>query len=327
MILEVGTDRDYSTIAEAVNAVPYREEAVIRITEGVYREKIFIDKRKITLEGAGIGKTVITWGDGAFEDMPDGTKRGTFRSYTVFAGGERVTLKDLTIENTAGPGEHAGQALALYADAERVQAENVELISYQDTLFCAPLPRQERQARGFFGPRAHTPRSLTTQYYRGCRIRGDVDFIFGGADALFEDCRIVIAGRTEGEQISPGGYITAPCECPGKIGLVFVNCTVTAEEPVPAGSVFLGRPWRAEGKTAFLHCTFDDCIHPRRYSGWGEIEKDEPDATLAEYDSRGTDGTPQGMEERNPWVKVLTAEEAARYEAGVQELKNLITES
>ncbi len=325
MTLEVGPDKDYSTIMEAVQAIPYREEGVIRITEGVYREKIFLDKRKITLEGAGMGKTVISWGDGAYEDMPDGTKRGTFRSYTMFVGGEEVVLRDMTIENTAGPGEQAGQALALYADAERVCAENVELTSCQDTLFCAPLPRTERQPRGFFGPRAHLARTLTTQYYRGCRIRGDVDFIFGGADAVFEDCQIVIAGRDGGEPREIAGFITAPCECPGETGLVFTGCSVTAEASVRPGSVFLGRPWRPEGRTVFLHCTFDDCIHPRRYSGWGEIDKDESASFLGEYDSLGTDGSPADLTGRNPWVRVLTDDEAAKIKEQIQRIKADLT--
>ncbi len=324
MILEVGKERDYSTITEAVQAVPYREEALIRIEEGVYHEKIFLEKKKITLEGAGIGKTVISWGDGAADDMPDGTKRGTFRSYTLFAGGEEVTIRDLTIENTAGPGEIAGQALALYADAEQMHVENTELVSFQDTLFCAPLPRTERQARGFFGPRAHSPRQATRQYYRNCRIRGDVDFIFGGADALFENCRIVIAGRAPGNELHPAGYVTAPCECPGEMGFVFIECVISAEESVKEGTAFLGRPWRPEGKTAFLHCVFDRSIHPRRYSGWGEVEKEEPDAFLAEYDSRWTDGNPVPMSERNPWVRILTGGEADQLEEKAKSLREQI---
>ena len=37
-------------------------------------------------------------------DMGDGMKRGTFRTYTVFVDTHDVIVKNLTIENSAGPG-------------------------------------------------------------------------------------------------------------------------------------------------------------------------------------------------------------------------------
>ena len=37
-------DEDYTSIQEALNAVPYDTEAEIIISEGIYKEKIFSDK-------------------------------------------------------------------------------------------------------------------------------------------------------------------------------------------------------------------------------------------------------------------------------------------
>jgi pectinesterase len=91
-----------------------------------------------------------------------------------------------------------GQAVAVYADADVCLFENVEMNGCQDTLFCAPLPRAERQKNGFMGPRVMTERRLTRQYYKNCIITGDVDFIFGGADAVFDDCRILCNDRMHG---------------------------------------------------------------------------------------------------------------------------------
>jgi pectinesterase len=45
--------------------------------------------------------------------MPDGEKRGTFRSYTVFIGVDDVTAEHLTFVNSAGDGRVVGQALAV----------------------------------------------------------------------------------------------------------------------------------------------------------------------------------------------------------------------
>ena len=37
-------------------------------------------------------------------------------SYTAFFSGEKLWVEDMTIENDAGPGAKAGQAIAAYVD-------------------------------------------------------------------------------------------------------------------------------------------------------------------------------------------------------------------
>ena len=59
------------------------------------------------------------------------------------------------------------------------------------------------------------------QYYKFCTIRGNIDFIFGGAYAGFDTCRLV-----PWHHISSICYITAPSTPAGKPGYLFVNCTV-----------------------------------------------------------------------------------------------------
>lgn len=312
---------DYSVIQEAIDAVPYDESAVIEIGPGVYREKIFCEKKDITLIGAGMAETVIDYDDYANEVMPDGSKRGTFRSYTVFFGGRKVTVRDMSIENSAGDGRVVGQAVAVYADADVCLFENVKMTGCQDTLFCAPLPVAARQQGGFMGPRMMTERRLTKQYYKNCEIVGDVDFIFGGADAVFDDCVITCNDRMFGRSRSAGsataaagasgvdkdqidvseriinGYITAACGLKDNLGFVFRNCTITGASGCEKGSVFLGRPWREEARTVFLNCTMDDSIAPERFSGWGGITKDEPDTFYGEFGTRIAAGI--GAEDSN----------------------------
>ena len=83
--------------------------------------------------------------------------------------------------------------------------ENVKMTGCQDTLFCAPLPVSARQQNGFMGPRMMTERRLTRQYYKNCEITGDVDFIFGGADAVFDDCFITCNDRMYGRSAAGSG--------------------------------------------------------------------------------------------------------------------------
>lgn len=319
---------DYSVIQEAIDAVPYDESAVIEIGAGVYREKIFCEKKDITLVGAGMAETVIDYDDYANEDMPDGSKRGTFRTYTAFFGGKKVTVRDMTIRNSAGDGRVVGQAVAVYADADVCRFENVKMTGCQDTLFCAPLPVAARQQNGFMGPRMMTERRLTKQYYKNCEIVGDVDFIFGGADAVFDDCVITCNDRMFGRSsagVSGGssgasagsaatvsgasgvdkdqidvseriinGYITAACGLKDNLGFVFRNCSITGASGCERGSVFLGRPWREEARAVFLNCTMDDSIAPERFSGWGGITKDEPNTFYGEFGTRIASGTGAG---------------------------------
>ena len=48
---------DFASIAEAVLAVPYEEEALVQVGPGLYREKLVCEKRCITLRGAGADRT------------------------------------------------------------------------------------------------------------------------------------------------------------------------------------------------------------------------------------------------------------------------------
>ena len=230
---------DFASVSEAVLAVPYACAAEIRIGPGVYREKLVCEKQDITLIGAGMEITRIVWGDGGRLPNPDGRPTHTFRSYTAFFRGIELRVRDLTIENDAGPGAKVGQAVAAYVDCSHTLFENVRLLSNQDTLFCAPLPEKEREKDGFLGPGRFAPRRPTAQYYRHCEIAGDIDFIFGGADALFEQCTI----RTVNNHL-PASYVTAPCFWAGHGGPpVKLPCWTAVWEPTSRRRAF--RPGRA----------------------------------------------------------------------------------
>ena len=107
---------DFASIAEAVLAVPYEEEALVQVGPGLYREKLICEKRCITLRGAGADRTRLVWGDGGKLPHKDGRPTHTFRSYTAFFSGGTLCVEDMTIENDAGPGAQAGQAVAAYVD-------------------------------------------------------------------------------------------------------------------------------------------------------------------------------------------------------------------
>ena len=288
---------DFTTLQEAVLAVPYAQEAEILIGPGVFREKLVCEKQTITLRGAGAARTRIVWADGGKLPHPDGRPTHTFRSYTAFFSGERLTVEDLTIENAAGPGRIAGQAIAAYVDSARAVFRRVKLRGNQDTLFCAPLPEKEREKDGFLGPRGLAPRRPSAQYYADCEIAGDIDFIFGGADALFERCTL----RTVDNGL-PHSYVTAPSGPAEGLGFVFWDCDFVSD--CPAGTIYLGRPWRPTGKTAVLSSRLGAHIAPEGFSPWN----DRSDIGLACFAESGSSGP--GAAARAAWVRALDAEAA-----------------
>ena len=310
-----GAAGPFQTIQEAIDSVPSGRSGpvTIRVPAGFFHERISITKPDIILEGAGADKTVISGNLGAFEILEDGLKRGTFRTQTVFVHADNVTIRNLTIENTAGPGRIAGQAIALYADGDRLTFKNLRLLGNQDTLFTGPLPEKEMEKGGFRGPLEFAPRIPGRHHYVNCYIEGNIDFIFGGAMAFFDNCEIFCRdpepGSRENRTVS---YITAASTPEGqKYGYVFRYCRLTSD--APPGSCYLGRPWREHARTVFLCCEMGAHISPEGWHDWGKKSARDT-VCYAEYNSSGP-GAPENR--RVPWSRILTEEEASVFLAYV----------
>ena len=287
------------------------------IGAGTYREQLLIDRPKVTMIGEPVvadqtPRTVLVYGLGAFEIMPDGEKRGTFRTSSVRIDAPDFTARDIVFQNDAGFGHTVGQALALYVDADRCYFEHCHFLGSQDTLFTAPLPLKEAKPGGFRGPGEYKPRVLGRHFYRNCFIQGDVDFIFGSATAWFETCAIF--SKMPGDRKPPEspddqqiyGYVTAASTYEDvKYGYVFHRCKLTSD--CPPHTVYLGRPWREYAKTVFLECELGEHIHPL---GWADWNKDHSHFFYAEYASTGAGADPAG---RADFSHQLTVEQAAEY--------------
>ena len=235
----------YSTISEAINAIPYNTKARIIVGEGIYEEQLFSDKANLELVAEEGKSVVVKQSLSARTILSDGRKRGTFRSYTAFFSGKMLTIEGITFINEAGNAEEAGQAIALYLDVTSSKLKNVKLVSSQDTLFLAPLPKQEREIRGFYGPRCFTRRTKNKVIVEDSYIEGSVDFIFGGATAEFNNCQIVSNGS---------GYVTAPSTDKDSPGFTFHHCSFFVKDK--AAKVYLMRPWRKYAFVTFLDCNF-----------------------------------------------------------------------
>lgn len=304
---------DYTSVQEAVNAVNVASQqhnwTEIRIRPGVYREKLEILKPRIRLVGEDAESTVIVYGDYARMTFPDGEPYNTFHSYSVLIGADDFEAVKLTFANDSGSGDVVGQALAVYVDGDRSVFRHCRFAGSQDTIFTGPLPLAPVERANFGGPRDTFPRRDTRQYYEDCFISGDVDFIFGSATAVFQNCEIFSTKRENASEGDVHGYVTA-ASTPEEVayGYVFHNCRLTSD--APEHSVYLGRPWRDYAKTVLLNCWLGAHIKPEGWHHW----KPEREATVqyAEYGSTGPGAA--GSDARVNWSRILTEQEAEQYE-------------
>lgn len=297
---------DYATIGEAIIAAKAYEGTplTIKINKGTYKERLEITQDKITLLGEDKEHTIITYDRYALFLMENGEKRGTFRTQTVFIDASDFTAQNLTFANTAGFGPKIGQALALYVDGDRMSFINCRILGGQDTLFTAPLPPIAVEKNGFRGPKEFAPRLMGRHYYKDCFLCGDVDFIFGGATAYFEGCEIF--SNNIGKDIN--GYVTAASTPEGETyGYVFNQCRFTSN--CPPNSVYLGRPWRDFAKVVILNSEIGAHILPQGWHDWGKVHAQET-VFYAEYKNIGKGAN---TDQRVPWAKVLSDEEALNY--------------
>lgn len=270
---------DYLTLKEAITAAG-NDGTTIFIKKGTYREKVDITKKNVTLIGQSAESVIFVWnGSGAID--------GTSESYTIRVNGENFYAENITFYNNYGVGS---QAVALSVKSDKAAFKNCRLLSFQDTHY------------------VHS--STARQYYKDCFIEGGTDFIFGGALAVFDDCKI--------NCMKGGYYITAPSDNTYDYGLVFRNCEITANEDVPASNGYLGRPWKDNGKTVWLNCKMGSHIKSEGWSRWttdpNNADYDNAETGYyAEYKSMDLTGTLLDVSARASWGKQLTDDEATDY--------------
>nr|KYP67841.1 putative pectinesterase/pectinesterase inhibitor 51 [Cajanus cajan] len=284
----------YKTVQEAVNAAPDNgvKRFVIYIKEGVYEESVRVPlaKRNVVFLGDGMGKTVITGSANVGQQFMT-----TYNSATVAVLGDGFMAKDLTIENTAGPDAH--QAVAFRLDSDLSVIENCEFLGNQDTLY------------------AHSLR----QFYKSCRILGNVDFIFGNAAAIFQDCQVLVRPRQLRPEKGENNAITAhgrtdPSQA---TGFVFQNCLINGTEEYMAlyrrnpkvHKNYLGRPWKEFSRTVFINSFLEALVTPQ---GWMPWSGDFALKTLYYGEFQNT-GPAADLSHRVPWSSKIPAENVLTY--------------
>jgi pectinesterase len=288
----------YRTVQAAINAAPTGRTAIytIFIKNGKYREKITVPSNKPFLQfiGESVANTILSWDDYSGKPMPGGGTYGTSNSGTVTISASDVSALNLTIENTTGD---SPQALAISVNTDRVAFKNCRFLGGQDTVLTNGSGRQ---------------------YFKDCYIDGTVDFIFGGAQAVFEGCIIYPKTRRDG---GSGGYITAANTPAGQAyGYVFRKCYIPANRGLTTYT--LGRPWQNSGtpntnpannKVVWISAIMGpNVINPVGWSAW-DSGTNTSVITYAEYKSRDLTGALVNVSQRVPWSIQLTDADTATY--------------
>ena len=246
---------DFATLQGASDWVPQNNtlQRTITVQPGVYRDfAVFRQNRNnVTLVGAGANRqgVQLIYPYPAFSGAND-SGAGTLRLES-----SDIYLRNLTIDNqvyfTNNGVVFAGPINAVATTGSRLIFDNVLIKGGQDTLYTIS----------------------GSAYFNHCEIWGSVDYIYGGALSVFDQCAIVEIRSTGGPVTAPSTAMAAP------YGLTFLNCTfprglIANGYPydVGAGTTTFMRPWQQDGLTAIINCAVDSQITTKGWSEWSGRE-------------------------------------------------------
>ncbi|KAL9261823.1 putative pectinesterase/pectinesterase inhibitor 36, partial [Drosera capensis] len=281
---------DYRTVMDAVASLTKRNliatssrarsrssVLIVYVKEGIYHEHVVIGRHlnHLMFVGDGIDRTIITGSRNAIDG------HSTLSSATFSVSGDGFWARDITFENTAGPHKH--QAVALMVASDHSVFYRCSFKGYQDTLY------------------AHSLR----QFYRDCQIHGTIDFIFGNAAVVLQNCDIFVRKpmQHQSNMITAQGR-ESPHENTGiSIHGSRIRAVPDFSRVKESYRSFLGRPWKKYSRTVIWKTDIDGLVDPR---GWKEWEGGFALSTLfyAEYMNTGA-GSSTNMRVKWPGYHVL----------------------
>lgn len=222
---------DFTTVQAAVDAATAAGQILV-IAPGVYRETVTVTAAGTTWVGAGDDPrdVVIVYDNANGTPKPDGSGTyGTSGSATTLIRGDGFTAVGVTFANDWLRADHPGitgtQAVAIKVQGDRAAFLHCRFLGHQDTLY-ADSPALTVVAR---------------QYYAHCYVEGDVDFVFGRATAVFEDCVFRTLDRADLGS-APYGFVFAPSTAvTNPYGFLATRSRIISS--APDGHYKLARPW------------------------------------------------------------------------------------
>ncbi|KAJ1390765.1 Pectinesterase, catalytic [Sesbania bispinosa] len=276
----------YKTINEAVAAVKEKsmKRFVIYVKEGTYVENVELNKDlwNVMIYGDGKYKTIIS----GSRNFVDGTP--TFHTSTFAAKGRGFIAKDIGFVNSAGAEKE--QAVALLSTSDESVFWRCSFDGFQDTLY------------------AHSNR----QFYSECDIKGTIDFIFGNAAVVFQNCKIM-AKEPLAKQYNT---ITAQGkQDPNQnTGIVIHKSSISAldNENLQAPT-YLGRPWKNYSTTVVMQSDIGSLLNPNGWISWDPTVDPPNTIFYAEYQNTGPGSNTSERVKWSGYKPALTKDEAEKF--------------
>ena len=195
IVVDAAGHGDFRTIQEAINSLPDDAPAprVIFIRKGVYHEKIFIEKNNLILQGEDKEQTILSWS--LARDAWRCDHADDWGVATLNLRGSDITLKDLSILNTYGFDNTAGQT-TIDCNADSVnhrktisrQGHQMALRSFQTTRL-----KVVNCILKAFGGDTVSPWNVSAGlfYFKDCVMEGGVDFYCPRGWAYAEHCSFI----------------------------------------------------------------------------------------------------------------------------------------
>ncbi|XP_047337341.1 pectinesterase 3-like [Impatiens glandulifera] len=228
-----------TTIMAAVAKIPKKSKTryIIHVKAGEYVENVQLSSSftNVMMYGDGQLLTVVS---GSL-NFVDGTSTFSTASFAVMGTG--FIARDMGFVNTAGAIKQ--QAVALMSTADQSVFYRCSFNAFQDTLY------------------TYSGR----QFYRDCSIIGTIDFIFGNAAVVFQNCSILPRQPLHGQ------FVTLTAQ--GKTdpnqntGIVIQKCTLSPFDSLTS-QAYLGRPWKNYSTTVIMQTQIGSFLNPAGWISW-----------------------------------------------------------
>jgi len=270
--ITVGKGETFTSITDALAAVKAAGLAnpVITLHSGeTYREQVLVDMPNVTFKTDGAEKATITWyygigysyyslaSNGYYDKDRANTRHSILKveparwgaTVLVRGNGSGFKAENIIFENSFNQ----------YYTAEEVKdgvkpsgIQSITVDRQAQTVAAGAKVATERAAAIGFennptGCELYDCKFIGSQdtfytsgsiYVRNCEIQGNTDYIFGGGNVTFDDCKLVWNGYTDGKN---NGYITANKPTKGE-NYIFRDCIV-ADGSKEYNGGNLGRDW------------------------------------------------------------------------------------
>jgi pectinesterase len=204
---------DFTSVQAAVDAAAGDGWTLV-LAPGTYRERVSVDTGRTGATWIGASgdprDVVIVHDTAAGTPKPDGSGTyGTSGSATTTVRADGFTARAVTFAH----------------DWLRADQPDCRFLGHQDTLYA------DTRDLGVFA----------RQYYERCYVEGDVDFVFGRATAVYDQCHFHTLVRPDLDA-APYGFVFAPSTAGANPrGYLVTGGRVSSE--APDGYYKLARPW------------------------------------------------------------------------------------